>query len=229
MAKLAAGITAVVMGIALSGSLMGCSSSDDTSAVNATAASAASADSAGIQNPVIDSDTTINEYIVSHNIQETPIKPNDPGTPDFDFPFPEGWSLAGDRTPEWAYGAIIYDAPVDSADPPIMYAIASKLTGDVDAEEILECAPSQLEDLNDFTPIEEPTTSSLSGFEAVHYVGTYMHDGERRIAAQKTVVIPSAEELFVLQLNADAPEEQRDVIVKAAALINDKTTITPPV
>ncbi|MCX2932758.1 LpqN/LpqT family lipoprotein [Mycobacterium sp. CVI_P3] len=222
----AAGV-AVVLGI----TLVGCGSNSDsgTSTTSSATTSAAATTTAASSTPAAAGDkTTINQYITDNDIAETPIKPDEPGTPTFDFPFPPGWSPAGDRTPEWAYGAIVYDQPEDPSDPPIMYAIASKLTGNVDAAKVLEYAPSQLQDLPDFTPIGDPEKASLSGFDAVMYAGTYTNDGKKRVVAQKTVVIPGKDALFVLQLNADALDGQQSVVIDAAKLIDEKTKITPP-
>ncbi len=169
---------------------------------------------------------TINDYITENNIAETPFKPNEPGTPDFDFPFPPGWSSAGDKTPAWAYGAIVYDKPADPSDPPTMIAIASKLTGKVDPAMILKYAPGQLENLPDFKPLGDPEKSSLSGFEAIQSAGTYTYNGKARVVAQKTVVIPGKDALFVLQLNADALQGQEQVVIDAAAVIEAQTKIT---
>ncbi|MHA7664188.1 envelope biogenesis lipoprotein LpqN [Mycolicibacterium sp. HS_4_1] len=169
---------------------------------------------------------TINDYITENNIAETPFKPNQPGTPDFDFPFPPGWSSAGDKTPAWAYGAIVYDKPADPGDPPTMIAIASKLTGKVDPAMILKYAPGQLENLPDFKPLGEPEKSSLSGFEAIQSAGTYTYNGKARVVAQKTVIIPAKDALFVLQLNADALQGQEQVVIDAADVIEAQTKIT---
>lgn len=226
--------TAASVAVVLSCVLAGCGSTSKTentaSASSSTSAAAASTSAAASSTtPAVASPTkTINEYITENNIAETPIKPGDPGTPKFDFPFPPGWSPAGDKKPDWAYGAIVYDKPADPADPPIMYAIAVKLAGNVDPAKVLELAPSQLQGLPDFTPIGEPNTSSLSGFDAVQYAGTYTNNGKKRIAAQNTVVIPAKDGLFALQLNADALDGQQDVILDAAKLIDQQTKITPP-
>ncbi len=219
---------AVVLGVTLVG--CGSKTGSGTSATNsatststsATATAAPSTSAAPARNK------TINEYITENNIAETPIKPGDPGTPDFDFPFPPGWSPAGDKKPDWAYGAILYDKPADPNDPPFMYAIAVKLAGNVDATKVLELAPGQLDDLPDFAPLGPPNKSSLSGFDAVQYAGTYTKDGKKHIAAQKTVVIPGKDGLFALQLNADAPDGQQDVIIDAVNVIDGQTVITPP-
>jgi hypothetical protein len=218
---------AVVLGVAL----VGCGSKTDTgtSAASSAPVSASTSASAGAPStPAARPNKTINEYITENNIAETPIKPGDPGTPDFDFPFPPGWSPAGDKTPDWAYGAIVYDKPADPNDPPFMYAIAVKLAGDVDATKVLELAPSQLDEMPGFVPLGPPNKSSLSGFDAVQYAGTYTSDGKKRVAAQKTVVIPGKDGLFALQLNADAPDGQQDIIIDAVTVIDAQTKITPP-
>ena len=54
---------------------------------------------------------TIASYIAENNIQETPIKLGDPGSPTIDLPVPDGWETAGADTPDWAYGAIVYTGP----------------------------------------------------------------------------------------------------------------------
>ncbi len=172
--------------------------------------------------------TTLNAYITENEIAETPFSDGDPGTPDIEFPIPDGWSTAGDDTPDWAFGAIKYDNPADPEEPPTMIAIASKLTGDVDPEKILQYAPGQLNDLPEFEPIGEPEKDSLGGFDAIDYAGTYMWEGKKRIVGQQTIVIPGKDALFVLQLNGDALDGQQDVVIDAANVIAEQTTITLP-
>ena len=81
---------------------------------------------------IASSTKTIADYINENKIIETPFNKDEPGAPVFDFPTPPGWALAGEQTPEWAYGAIVYQNPVNPEDPPFVLAIISKLTGDVD-------------------------------------------------------------------------------------------------
>lgn len=171
---------------------------------------------------------TLHNYITENKIAEVPIKDGEPGTPKFEFPFPPGWSDAGEQTPDWAYGALVYDKPKDPQDPPVLYAIASKLTGNVDAAKVLELAPAQLDGLDQFTPRGAPSTTQLSGFDAVLYEGTYVHEGATRAVAQMTVVVPGKDALFVLQLNSDALESEEDVVIEAAKLIDAQTKITVP-
>ncbi|MEI7914027.1 MAG: LpqN/LpqT family lipoprotein [Mycobacteriaceae bacterium] len=170
----------------------------------------------------------LNAYITENKIAEVPFKKGDPGTPKIEFPFPPDWSSAGDRTPDWAYGAIVYDKAPDPENPPFMYAIASKLTGNVDPAKILELAPAQLNDLPEFSPREAPRRDKVSGFDAIDYVGTYVWEGKRRAVGQQTIVIPGSDALFVLQINGEAPQGQEQAVIDAVGLINEKTTITLP-
>jgi hypothetical protein len=172
--------------------------------------------------------TTLHQYIVDNKIAERRFKRGDPGTPKIEFPFPPGWSSAGDRTPDWAYGAIVYDKPKNPQDPPYMTAIASALTGNIDPAKVLEYAPVQLNELADFTPFHDPKMDSLSGFEAVDYAGTYMRNGQPRVIGQQTIVVPGKDALFVLQLNADAPEGEKQTVIDAAKFIAEQTKISAP-
>ncbi len=217
---------AVAVGIAAAGcgSATKTESSPSPSSSAADAASSTAAGPPSVQGP----NKTINDYLVENNISVVPFKANDPGTPKFDFPFPPGWSDAGDRTPEWAYGAIVYDKPMDPADPPAMVAIASKLTGSVDPAKVLEYAPGQLLNLPDFKPLGDPEKSTLGGFEAMESAGTYVFDGKARVIAQKTVVIPGGDGWFALQLNANALQAEEAIVVDGAKIIDEQTKITAP-
>ncbi len=226
MTKLPVGTAAGLVAVALSFGLVGCGSSTDTASTTTTSTSTEAGTTAA-PSPQAGEDETINDYIVNNGIAEIPIKPGEPGTPTFDFPMPPDWSDS-ENAPDWAYGAIGYNNPKDPTDPPDMYAIASKLTGDVDAAKILEYAPQQLKELSEFKPLSEPNRSKLSGFDAIEFSGTYVHDGKTRFIAQKTVVVPAADGLFVLQLNGDSLEDEQQVVLDAAKVIDEQTTITPP-
>ena len=107
-----------------------------------------------------------------------------------------------------------------------MIAIASKLTGDVDPAKILQYAPGQLQNLPDFKPTAAPENVKMSGFDANQSAGTYTFNGVPRVVAQKTIVIPGKDALFVLQLNADARQSEENVVIDAAKLIDEQTKIT---
>jgi hypothetical protein len=234
-------ITAVITtgsAVALSLALVGCGSdtkseSSSSGSSSTTSASAAATTSGNIALPsdkpnLEGANETLNDYIVKNKIAETPFKPNDPGTPNYDFPFPPDWHNAGDQTPEWAYGAIVYDKPLNPSDPPTIIAIASKLVGNVDPAKVLEYAPGAIKNLPEYKSIIEPNMSKLGGFDAIQSAGTFVENGVTRAVAQKTVVVPGKDALFVLQLNAVALEGQEDVVIDAAKVIDEQTKITAP-
>ena len=123
------------------------------------------------------------------------------------FRFPDGWEPAGENTPDWAYGAIIYTGPEGEEYTPSIVALVSKLTGDVDPQKIIDLAPGELNNLPGYKPMNEGATSTLGDYPAYQLGGTWESDGQTKIVAQKTVVIPGADGLYVLQLNADGLEE----------------------
>ena len=170
---------------------------------------------------------TIAGYIKENNIQEAQVRRGDPGSPTIDLPLPEGWESAGTDTPDWAYGAIVYTGPEAEAYTPSVVAIVSKLTGNVDPQKILDLAPGELQNLSGYEPLNEGASSTLGEYPAFQLGGTWVQDGQKKIVAQKTVVIPGSDGLYVLQLNADGLEDQMDIVSAATDAIDSGTTITP--
>ncbi|MBX7434718.1 LpqN/LpqT family lipoprotein [Mycobacterium sp. Y57] len=171
---------------------------------------------------------TIADYVKENNIVETPVHRGDAGAPTVDLPFPPGWEDMGAKAPEWAYGGILFTGdPAAAQDPPTIIAILSKLTGDVDPAKILEYAPGELQNLPDYEGPDTGQPSNLSGFDAVQLGGFYTRDGASRMIAQKTVVIPAPDGVYVLQLNADGPEAQSYPLMEATSVIDDQAKITP--
>ena len=70
--------------------------------------------------------------------------------------------------------------------------------------------------------------SNLGGFDATQIGGFYTKDGINHMVAQKTVVVPGQDGLFVIKLTADGTEDQADPLMEATAAIDDQTTITSP-
>ncbi len=172
---------------------------------------------------------TLNRYITDNKIAELPFEKGQPGTPEIAFPIPPDWFVVGDQTPDWAYGAIAYSKPADPTDQPFIYAIASKLTGNVDPDKILELASGQLDELPGFKPNSgPPERTRFDGYDGVRYVGTYVWEGKERAVGQETIVIPGKDGLFVLQLNGEAPKGQEQVVIDAGDFIHEKTKITLP-
>ena len=221
-------VAAIAVGIGLSG----CGSdtkteptaSKQTSAESSTTASKAApstpAQAAGPNKTIVD-------YIKENNINETPVHRGDPGSPTINLPFPPGWEDAGDRTPGWAYSAILSSDPAMAQDPPTVIALVSKLTGNVDPAQILAFAPGELKNLPGYEGAADGSPTSLGGFDATQIGGTYTRDGVKRAIAQKTVVIPGQDGLYVLQLNADGTEDQMGALMDATTVIDEQTTITP--
>ena len=170
---------------------------------------------------------TIVDYIKQNNISETPVHRGDPGSPTINLPFPPGWEDAGNRTPEWAYLAMLSSDPAVAQNPPTIIALVSKLTGNVDPAKILELAPGEIKNLPGYEGATGGSPSTLGGFDATQIGGTYTKDGVKRAIAQKTVVIPGQDGPYVLQLNADGTEDQMGPLMDATNVINDQTTITP--
>jgi hypothetical protein len=167
---------------------------------------------------------TIASYIAENNIQQIQVNPGDPG-PAIDLPIPEGWESAGTDTPEWAYGAIVYTGPDAGEYTPSIVALLSKLSGEVDPQAIIDLAPGELQNLPGWSAMNDGETSTLGDYPAYQLGGTWVSDGVTKIVAQKTVVIPGPDGLYVLQLNADALEDQMDIIGPATIAIDEETTI----
>jgi hypothetical protein len=232
------GVAAVATALALV--LSGCGSdtktepgtatkgSKDTNESSTTKAAPSTAKVAPRDEDAAGPNPTIASYIAENNIQETPVKRGDPGSPSIDLPLPPGgWEPAGDNTPEWAYGAIIYTGPEAAEYSPSIVALVSKLTGNVDPQKILDVAPGELANLPGWKAMNEGETSTLGDYPAFQLGGTWVQHGQTKIVAQKTVVIPGADGLYVLQLNADGLESQAEIIGAATNVIDEQTTITP--
>ena len=168
---------------------------------------------------------TIASYIAENNIQETQVKQGDPGAPTIDLPIPEGWEPAGENTPDWAYGAIIYTGPEAAEYSPSIVALLSKLTGNVDPQAVIDLAPGELQNLPGWVASNEGEASTLGDYPAYQLGGTWKSEGLTKIVAQKTVVIPGPDGLYVLQLNADGLENQGEIVGAATNVIDEQTKI----
>ncbi|MET0474126.1 MAG: LpqN/LpqT family lipoprotein [Mycobacterium sp.] len=195
------------------------SSSETTTSKKPKVPETTEADAAG-PNP------TIADYIKENNIKETGIKMGDPSAPAVNLPVPDGWQpLSPEEAPEYAYGAIVYTGADFESDPPNIVALMSKLAGDVDPQQIIDLAPGELNNLPDYKPGNEGETSTLGDYPAYVLGGTYTRGGATRFIAQKTVVIPADDGLYVLQLNVDGPEAAGEILGAATDKIDSDTTI----
>ena len=222
-------IAAIAIGVGLSGCGSDTKTEPSTSKQTSTASSTATSSSpAPTKTPqAAGPNKTIVDYIKENGITEAPVHRGDAGSPTIDLPFPPGWEDAGSRTPAWAYAAIVATDPAMAQDPPTIIALVSKLTGAVDPAKILEYAQGEIKNLPGYEGADAGTPSKLAGFDATQIGGMYNKDGVKRAIAQKTVVIPGQDALFVLQLNADGTEDQMGALMDATSAIDEQTTITP--
>ncbi|AQA02081.1 hypothetical protein BVC93_06170 [Mycobacterium sp. MS1601] len=223
-----AGVTALALGLALVGcgsdsstEATSSSSSAEESTAESTSAAAESTEPAAPAGP----NETIQDYIVSNGIQESTVKRGDPGVPVVNMPVPPGWQQR-DNIPEAPFGAIVFTGTAVPANPPRILALMSKLTGDVDPQAILDYAPGELENMPGWQPMNPGTRNQLSGFDAFQIAGAYAIDGRKGMIAQKTVVIPADDGVYVLQLNAYSDEQEAPVLGNATQVIDEQTTIT---
>ncbi len=227
------GVAAAVTALAVV--LSGCGSDTKTASSSSdTTKSSSSKETTTSKKPKVAATTeaavgphpTIADYIKENKIQETGIKMGDPSAPPVNLPIPDGWKpLTPEEAPDYAYGAIVYTGPEFEADPPNIVALMSKLTGDVDPQKIIDLAPGELNNLPDYKPGNDGQNSTLGDYPAYVLGGTYTRDGATRFIAQKTVVIPNADGLYVLQLNVDGPDAAGDVLSAATDKIDSDTTI----
>ncbi len=141
-------ISAIAIGIGLSACGSDTKTEPSTSKQTSATSSATTSKAAPTSTPqAAGANKTIVDYIKENGIVESPVHRGDPGAPTIDLPFPPGWEDAGNRTPEWAYGAIVSTDPAMAQDPPTVIALVSKLAGDVDPAKILEFAPGEIKNL----------------------------------------------------------------------------------
>jgi probable lipoprotein LpqN len=230
-----AGVAAVAAAVGLV--LSGCGSDTKTESTSSSKTSTKSPSSSATAAPsskpkvaprdenAVGPNPTIASYIQENGIQEAQVNRDDPGSPTIDLPVPDGWEPAGENTPDWAYGAITYTGPEGADYTPSIVAMLSKLTGNVDPQKIIDLAPGEMNNLPGFQAWNEGAVSTLGDYPAFQLGGTWQSDGMSKISAQKTVVIPGQDGLYVLQLNADGLEDQSDIITAATDVIDSQTTI----
>jgi hypothetical protein len=217
--------TAAIATTALSLALVGCGSDNKSSTTStSTSTSTSATSSATSAAPGAQAHKTIADYITENKITETPIHRGDPGSPTIDLPMPPGWKVV-DANTGTSYGGIVFAQPANPADPPTIVAQVSKLTGNVDQAKLIQYASGDLQNLPGYDG-NAGQASTLGGFAAWQLSGGYTKNGAKRIAAQKTVIIPVQGAVFVLELDADSADSDQGVLMDAVNIIDDQTTIT---
>jgi len=233
MKRLTSATGAGIAVLSLSLALAGCGSDSKTASSSSESATSSSAEastsvesSASTPAPAPGTNKTIVDYIKENNITEMAMKRGDPG-PDINVPSPPDWAPRQGELPPGTYGAIVYTKSAMPKNPPRILALLSKLTGNVDPAEILKYAPGELNNLPGFVANGPVQTTKLSGFDSVQLSGVST-DGEKKgNIAQKTVVIPDGDAVYVLQFNAISDESEAAILGDAMNIIDTRTTITP--
>ncbi|WP_167101408.1 LpqN/LpqT family lipoprotein [Mycobacterium sp. DL592] len=237
-------VIAVVTAVCLSASLAACGGNDKdkSSTTSSSTSSSSSSPSSSIKaaaTPKLQprkledsgastANPTIADYIREQNITETPIHHDDPGAPKVDIQLPDGWQSAGDDTPDYAYGAIVYGAGAGqgSGYPPNIVALLSKLDGAADPDKLLQLAGGEMKNLPGFVPAGEES-ATVSGYPAYRIAGKYDLNGIKAASGQETVVFKGNDGLYVLQMNATSDESQSQALFDALQSIDQSITITP--
>jgi hypothetical protein len=238
MNRLTAATGAGLTALALSLALVGCGSDSKTTTSSSASASSTTRSSATSTTPTStteDSPTTsaqasgpnktIVDYIKENNITAVDVQRGDPGAPTIDLPVPDGWEPKT-GLPSAPYGAIVYSDSAVPNNPPRILAILSKLTGDVDPEEILTLAPGELKNMPGYDG-GSGERDELGGYQAIQLGGNVTDGGTKSMVVQKTVVIPEADAVYVLQLNGFADESEAPILGDATNVIDTQTKITP--
>jgi Probable lipoprotein LpqN len=217
--------------LTLSALLVGCGSPTTTDATPSAAESSASAPPTTAAPtiapaPVAGMHSTLQDYLKTNNISETPVKRGDPGAPTVDLPILDGWKAAN-PLPEGAYGAISYETPKATQNPPRILATLTRMTGNVDPQRILGLAPNSVRNLPGYDGPPEPSRERFADHDSVVIGGTYDKDGTKVLVAQKTVLIPTSGDLYVLQIKASGEEADARALIDATSAIDKDTKITP--
>jgi hypothetical protein len=216
-------VTAAIATAALSLALVGCGSDNKSNKTSTSTSTTTSTSAATSPTPGAQPHKTIGDYITENHITDTAVHEGDSGSPTINLPVPDGWKIS--ETANASYGGIVLAQPANPSDPPTITASVHKLTGDVDPAKVLQYAPGDLQNPPGYDGSGDGP-STLGNFQAWQLNGTYVKDGTKRAAAEKTVVIPSQGAVFVLQLDADSLASDQGPLMDATKVIDEQTKIT---
>ena len=91
---------------------------------------------------------------------------------------------------------------------------------------VLVYSSGELYNLAGYRPVIEPTLGSLDGYRAADASGTYLKGANRHVVIQKTIAIPSNNGLYVLQLEAEGPEGDEQLLANTLADVVDALTVS---
>jgi hypothetical protein len=211
--------------------LAGCGSDTKTEPTTTSSASSNSASSSSSAAPSTTAtaasgpNETIADYVAKAGITETPVAKGEAGAPVVTLPIPEGWVDADAEKPKGAYSAMNSADPAAAKPVPTIVAMLVKLSDPAKPDEVLRYAAGEVKNLPGFEGGSGEMTK-LGGFDGFQIGGTYDQGGGKLFVAQKTIVIPSPNGLYVLQLNAKSTEDGMGGLLGAMSAIDEQTTIT---
>ena len=226
VAGLALAVTVGALGTSACNSGAKPASSSTSASSSASSTSAAAAPTSAPAAPAAPK-KTIRDYLHEKNITEQQLHPGDAGALTLNMPLPQGWVDAGALTPKWAWSANKFDDPAMKTDPPTIIVLVSKLPGG-NADEVLQYAPGELQNLHNWQDAGTNCEAKLGGFKACQVGGMYSQDGKDRLMAQKTAAIPTKDGVIVLQINASGTKDTIGPLMDATAAIDKSLTITAP-
>jgi hypothetical protein len=229
MKKLTAATGAGITVVALSLALAGCGSDSKTETSTSSAASSSGASSsessAAPSTAPAGPQKTISDYITENKIVEQTVKRGEAG-PNINVPQPPDWQAKAGDLPKGTYAMIVDTKTAVPNNPPRILALLSRLSANADPAELLKYAPGELQNLPGFVETGQPQTTKLSGFDAVQLMGDYADGDKKGVVAQKTVVIPMNQNVYVLQFNGFADQSEVGALTDAMNIIDQQTKIT---
>lgn len=164
-------------------------------------------------------------YLRAAGIVATAVRRDDPGTPALTLPVPDGWLPAGDRTPQWAYDAILHSEQDATQSPPSVVALMSRLSGAIDTDAILRLAGGELHKLPGYQPVDDGNALSVAGHPAYRLCGTWIRAAQSTAVCQTTVVLTGPDSVYLVQLNANGPQTRGDVVRAGAQAVDQGLAI----
>ncbi|WP_162461488.1 MULTISPECIES: LpqN/LpqT family lipoprotein [unclassified Mycolicibacterium] len=227
-------VAGVALAVAVTALSAGACSSNSKPAPAATSASSSpsSTSSAAAPNPPTPSapaasKKTLQDYLHEKNITAQQLHPGDPGAPTITMTLPQGWVDAGPLAPKEAWTASKFDDPSMTNDPPTIVVLVSKLPG-ANADEVLQYAPGELQNLTGWQDAGTNCDAKLAGFKACQVGGMYTQDGKDRMVAQKTSAIPTQGGVLLLQVKASGAKQTIGPLMDATAAIDKSLKVTAP-
>lgn len=223
--KKSAGVLGVaIAAISLGVGLAGCGKEEKTSSTTTTTSPTTTTSTTTTSAQAAGPNQTLDEYLKQNNIQETLVSHDTPGAPVVDIPTPDGWTTLPESE-DAPYGGFELNSPSDPADPVKFEFLLEKLTGNINTDELLRVSVGDLKNQPGFDG-GDGATGTLNNQPAYQIGGSYTKDGQQRIGAQKSVVIPGKDGTYLLLIIGRGPDADAQAIMDATGWIDEKTTIT---